>query len=873
MSLQVYTEEEASRLMKNIEDRLTNLFPDGFDLVPRLVENRVSSGFTALRHLCHSSNATKIPTGCIYDVARRIHHECVSCANPFEMVSNKEQVSLDFAIRNLPKLMSGMIVDFGSFRLLPIQCLAASMLVSPYDDPVEIKVFEPSDPSNPSDPSEPPSSSSSSPAGPSNLDAIARQVDSWIDSPHLAPTTHQRLDGGRLPSFRFVDLPTGMGKTAVTISATMRMLGDDEVFERTKQTLLRQYSGRPKDPVEKTCPFSGIKSFEYPTAEEQRTAGPAPPIARLVIFSVPEQLMRHWVDALSSIRDEFARLYGKQLVVWHEIPPARKRGRDQQAEAQGEQQPVPKSIEKAHQSGDCIAWVKSEQTRSEWIVKPTTCHYLALVADQLTMNCGIKDDPYTQRARPCVHFLLLDSFLHLSAITPFYKHHPLSYVYNRSWMSMHDFVVHGNVAGNLAYAAHCVAITSLFSLPVWLVDAVGDACLPLMPSGFIMHRINFNNASSDIKSALDDSGIVRKDASTMLAQHMLAGLSDADRSLLLAHPHPVGILLDEAKSSGQDDGLISQSLLATVRAWVERHDEEWAQNMHTRELHVEAVRTERQAMMRRMVTRAKSFVDKAVELIDGEASPVDPVSFQPVDLGDRVWLGCCSSIIDVKSLAELAKRCIRLGASHPQCPACRSDLTSAGVLAHGVRAVADPPRRCPDGWSSRLARMQTDEQLEVAIQWFGAKVKRSGTDLIEGIAALLDLCSTVVPSGLRALVIVQEPHWLRGGIGFSAAKRRVLKRMADLLPSSFVVDLIDGLPADSVRCAQHKDTTRKAPHVLLHFSKLLGTETVAGLDLPDTHLTVFESAFQSESNMLRAAQRSIRVETTGRQEWKHVVVV
>ena len=868
MSLQAYTEEEASRLMKDIQDRMEKLFPDGFDLVPRLVENRAPSGCTALRKLCHASNATKISTRCIYDVARRIHHECVSCANPFEMVSNKEQVSADFVFRNLPTLMSGMIVDFGSFRLLPIQCLAASMLVSPYDDPLEIKVFGP----DPTDPPSSSSSSSSSPAGPSNLDAIARQVDSWIDSPRLAPTTHQRLDGGRLPSFRFVDLPTGMGKTAVTISATMRMLGDDEVFERTKQTLLRHYSGQPKRPVEKTCPFSGLTNFEYPTAEEQRMAGPAPPIARLVIFSVPEQLMRHWVDALSSIRDEFARLYGKQLVVWHEIPPPRKRGRDQQAEAQGEQQPVPKSIEKAHQSGDCIAWVKSEQTRSEWIVKPTACHYLALVADQLTMNNGTRDDPYTQRARPCVHFLLLDSFLHLSDITPFYKHHPLSYVYNRSWMSMHDLVMHGNVAGNLAYAAHCVATTSLFSLPVWLVDAVGDACLPLMPSGFIMHRVNFKNASSDIRSALDDSGIVRKDAPKMLAQHMLAGLSDADRGLLLAHPHPVGILLGEAKSSGQDDGLVSQSLLATVRAWVERHDEEWVQNMHTRELHVEAVRAERQAMMRRMVTRAKSFVDKAAELIDGEASPVDPVSLKSVDLGDRVWLGCCSSILDVKSLAQLAKRSMQVG-SRPKCPACRSDLTSAGVLAPDQRAVAVPPRRCPDGWSSRLASMQTDEQLGVAIQWFGDKVQRSGTDLIEGIAALLDLCSSVVPSGLRALVVLQEPHWSRGDIGFCAAKRRVLKRMADVLPSSFVVDLIDGLPADSVRCAQHKDTTREAPHVLLHFSKFLGTETVAGLDLPDTHLTVFESALQSESNMFRAAQRSLRVERTGRQEWKHVVVV
>ena len=166
---------------------------------------------------------------------------------------------------------------------------------------------------------------------------------------------------------------------------------------------------------------------------------------------------------------------------------------------------------------------------------------------------------------------------------------------------------------------------------------------------------------------------------------------------------------------------------------------------------------------------------------------------------------------------------------------------------------------------SRFEHLPTpNKKLGAAIQWFRTAVPEE-CKAVEGIAALVRFAATL-QSKLRVLVIVEE---------LSLDKKRELQlEFQRFLPHEFEVNLVTSAFQSTTAVARYNSESTN-PQILLIPVCESDRSMISGLDLPSTHMTIFETAVGSASAIVQTLGRSLRIQPDAQRcaDHKHLIVL
>jgi hypothetical protein len=639
------------------------------------------------------------------------------------------------------------------------------------------------------------------------------------------------------------------------VAATVAALCDSKRWE----SLVEVYVQRKRDQL---LDFrSGL--LHVSTVSKEAVKRPA----RLALFLVPDQLIQQWGERLMSIRKAAFKKYGIRVCVW---------AKTQNLSHPDSEHPV--SMERASKLSNPVFWVVSEQPSGRYAERDhPNVDYGVRVYDELTASVGSRDDPRLF-SNPITNLVVNATLYNMASMTGKASHHPLSYFFDGNWTQLSDVSKF-----RASQPARCRALTYLCSPPDWLRSLIGADSTTRMPAGIQLHRLCL--AKKTVQTELIGSDLLKMTAFEVFCGQIntnVRGLNEMGANLLHDKVRsPLKSLL-----SGSS---INQKAVDVLSQIVASCDTDWMIALASHR-HSFSCESDVKGGLDRLTTRLQSFLETATACLDPNEDAVeDAVTLESIPVEKRIILSCCGKLADRDSIISLLSR---RKSTTPKCPLCRTSLDLVGITSSSS-SVEDASKASGSSTQlsvyeslftdlskesviARFSHLPIDQQIGCGIQWFKDTLKTPpGT--MQGIAALLTLVSDLKPA-LRALVVVKEPPQHLSSLALDTAKKTLLELFRKSLPSNFNVSLISARGKSTQTAVARYKSTAPTNEVLLLFLKEgvnQSDSTVAGLDLPMTSLTIFESKRGASSSLVQAVGRSLRMQSDPQQrsEHKHIVIL
>ena len=774
----------------------------------------------------NAANNSEITTKRIHKAMERAHKSDTDVSGSYCLASNYDTMRLGFCLNNLHDMIASIIPSIGSFKLTPCQRLASAMVFQPMPEDIAASIEK----------------------------EIAIGDPDQGTSCQFEHILSLGISPGCLPKFRFLNYAPGTGKTIIAIAACFSVICDDREWDKFKIAY-------------KITHASSLFDQESGLVERVESVKLCKDLARLVLFQVPEALIDQWTNTLQDAARSAFKLYGKEIVVWS-------------YQARQTKDPS-KSLEAALNSGQCVFYVISQETRCRNVVRDHPhINYAICVMDEVTPKSGQRDDP-KKFSQPACTLIINATVSNISRVCGVAGHHPLSYVFRGDWRSLSTFRDYDSGCSRLRQAARCCLLTHMFSPPDWLRKMVGKDGVEWMPPGTIVHRMTLQSVRS-LQAKLYDSDLVKISLTDLFRLQLASDNYTPDHVF-----NQKSELIQGADAANERHEEIRKSFVTYLNEWISIRTAEWIASWissiqkpeYMTDVGFETEKGRLKTAMLSLIDRVIKFRDAALACVDPNEVVEDAITLDDIELADRVIMSCCGKVMSRKAILEILKRG-SMGIT-PKCPLCRHLLRSVKIGSGSVASSSSSSdtTTTPDVYDglfvdvsletvqNNLGHLSENDKLRSSIQWFKSKVtQQPGT--LEGIAALLRLLANM-KHNLRALVIVKEPHRTSNG-----SKREMIQKFRDRIPSNFNMQLIDGTSRDAGRSRDYKNMSKSGPHILFLFSsEYSSSSTVAGMDLHMTDVTIFESLNGASDQVVQAVGRCLRRKSTKQDTLKHIVIL
>ncbi len=614
--------------------------------------------------------------------------------------------------------------------------------------------------------------------------------------------------------------PTGAGKTSSAIIQAMTGIVTDTAWGKASAWFAEHGARGTR------MEHLGLR--EMPPTIADYDAG----LARVAIALVPENLMDQWETTAREVSEAFEREFGKGFFVWA--------GSNCITRKTTKRDGVKRVLSVAHQ------WTKNSEKALFWILKADThSSKVALreapnlsvwyrIYDEMTGTAGTEPRNSWEAQSVCLHNVVVNATVkQLERQTNYQPSHPL-----RLALQGHNL--------SLKSPKHA-AIVTLCSSPAWLRRMVGDSMAPLMPAG--IQRIAFNVRVQSLAGLAKASDLLLTTPESLI-QKLLDnggshGLGGPERRELVQRC--VGMLsYDEGGDSVH--AKLTHALEATKKDLTEippdtraepgqsLSGEEWQLNSD-----LQRTRLAHKTMIR--------LFERLLEAVCSDPRPQCPVTLDDIPIERTCILTCCGVVVDSIIVPQLTNQ---------RCPACRKSLKE-GVLrvtqaVEVIQKAQPPPEPKPDAAEKPRATVVPVGDVDALIEAYKAKAGLSCKSSIEAVTMALQFALQWKPAGLRVLLCFNISDYCDDDFTRTREIRRVLMETVHGLTS------VDAVRRRSTDLADYKADDETNRVLLINTGH--GSSSVAGLDLGNTHLVLFDNMAQrgsvSAASVVQAIGRAMR---------------
>ena len=623
--------------------------------------------------------------------------------------------------------------------------------------------------------------------------------------------------------------PTGAGKTSSAIIQAMSGIVTDAAWKRSSSWFATQ--GKRGTRME----HLGLRE----TTIEDADVG----LARVAIALVPENLIEQWVATARQVSSAFEREFGKGFSVWSgsKCIERKTKARD------GVKRLLSTAHEMTSSDNRALFWVlKADTVASKVTLRDApNLSVWYRIYDELTGTNGTEPRNCYEARSMCLHNVIVNATVRqLERQTSYQPNHPLRLAMQGQNLCLNS-------------PKHA-AIVTLCSSPAWLRRMVGDSMAPLMPAG--IQRIALN-----------------------VRVQSLAGLAKASDLLITTPESLIQKLLDNGGSSG----LVGTERKELVQRCVSMlsYDEGGA-SVHSKLTHALAstksdlsavppdTRPDPDAFVRQQLTqeqhqlnsdlqRTRSahktmirLFERLLEAVSSDPRPQCPVTLEDIPIERTCILTCCGVVVDALIVPQLTNQ---------RCPTCRKPLND-GVLrvSQAVDVLQNAPSLAPKPAAAPApapAWVPTGD-ADALIAAYKSNAGLSCKSSMDAVTTALLLALQWKPRGLRVLLCFNISDYSDDDHGRTAQTRRVLMESVKGLTS---VDAIRRRSSDLVLYKADDETNR-----VMLINTGHGSSSVAGLDLGNTHLVLFDNMAQrgsvSAASVVQAIGRAMRPQKCSREQ-------
>ena len=286
---------------------------------------------------------------------------------------------------------------------------------------------------------------------------------------------------GHSPSFMLCSLPTGSGKTMLSLCAAMLPVSTFGRFQAYRAAASTDTATTETTPLA----YTNLVKVTKKTCVETT-------LTRVVLIQCPSELVDQWAEAARRVSLGFARdpRVGKGFIVWTGtgVLTAQKTGR---GERKGEvlQERVTKTLQSAHdlsvEANSAVCWVADNSTTSSkaMLYRDPNLRVSTRIIDEAKKNGTTEPRTHgVPRVSPCDVALLINATLpSLVDTTSTQRYHPLTRAM-------------GGSGFDLSNTSHC-AIMQASNTPSWLNAMVGLGMRSLLPAGILKKTLRMRLTS------------------------------------------------------------------------------------------------------------------------------------------------------------------------------------------------------------------------------------------------------------------------------------------------------------------------------------------------------------------------------------------
>ena len=627
--------------------------------------------------------------------------------------------------------------------------------------------------------------------------------------------------------------PTGAGKTSSAIIQAMSGIVTDAAWGRSSAWFAEH--GTTGTRME----HLGLR--EMPPTIADYDVG----LARVAIALVPENLMSQWETTALEVSKAFEREFGKGFFVWA--------GSNCIARKTQTRDGIKRVLSVAH------SWTKQDKKALFWILKADThSSKVALrespnlsvwyrIYDEMTGNNGTEPRGGYEQQSVCLHNVIVNATVkQLERQTNYQPNHPM-----RLALQGHNL--------SLKSPKHA-AIVTLCSSPAWLRRMVGDSMAPLMPTG--IQRIALNVRVQSLAGLAKASDLLLTTPESLI-QKLLDnggshGLVGHERRELVQRC--VSMLSYDAGGASVHSKL-TNALETTKNDLTEIPPDQRADPGQQLSSEQWQTNSDLQRMRLAHKTMIRLF-ERLLEAVCSDPRPQCPVTLDDIPIERTCILTCCGVVVDAIIVPQLTNQ---------RCPACRKSLKE-GVLrvsqaVEVIQKAQAPPEPKPEAPEEKLAVVPVGD-VDALIEAYKAKAGLSCKSSIEAVTTALQLALQWKPAGLRVLLCFNISDYCDDDFTRTREIRRVLMETVRGLTS------VDAVRRRSSDLADYKadDPTNR----VLLINTGHGSSSVAGLDLGNTHLVLFDNMAErgsvSAASVVQAIGRAMRPQKSSLEQAERNVV-
>lgn len=605
-------------------------------------------------------------------------------------------------------------------------------------------------------------------------------------------------------NFIINNLSVASGKTWETIFATMSRVATPTAWEATRDEYARQ---RAKGRVVST----GLRQMVPDDCPVR--------LCRVVIALVPAPMIEHWVSTSAQL----AATFGEHAwVTWQGTAPVRK-GTRKLATIKRE---LPVAVEACEGKNCALFWVLEATTKSSSAATRTGPNWAIpyRIVDEGTGTRHIEPRSYEPES-PCMTTIICNATLEqLQKRTNCQRMHPLRVALEGKNL-------------DLACWGHC-ALMSMLTVPSWLRLAVAYSLAPVMPQGLLKISMRVHvatlsarmNNTDMIISSTDDliKGLVMRTFPSSMEASQRTAIENRCREILhrTDRSESIAASLASAIEQTQKD-----------RKALPKPPKPTMLNESTGQL--EFYPSERRILSdldrqdRALATMERLF-NQLHDGIAGDPPPECPVTFEPIPAEHVCLCPNCAMILDHRILGKLEWKC----------PGCRAKWNDGVVSAKQVASVmAEGPTEPEEG-------KEPDDELHPALNgendtpaliraYQDAGKTKCGSSL-EAVVRSVQIALRYKPKGMRILLCCS----VHGNARYTNDQARQEEENT-AKTREFILKAVPALDSALTigrkgSCALNTYLKRDDTNRLLIIDTAHGSTTMAGLDLQNTDLLLFD---------------------------------
>lgn len=606
-------------------------------------------------------------------------------------------------------------------------------------------------------------------------------------------------------NFVINNLSVASGKTWETIFATMSRVATPTAWEATRAEFVRHRA----------------KGRVVPTGLHQMVPEDCPVrLCRVVIALVPAPMIEHWVTT----SEQLAQTFGPQheWITWHGIAPIQKGTRKKSAI----KRELPVAVEMCQQKNCALFWVLEATTKSSSAATRTGPQFAIpyKIVDEGTGTKHIEPRNYDPES-PCMKTIICNATLEqLQNRTNCQRTHPLRVALEGDNL-------------NLASWGHCALMTML-SVPSWLRLAVAYSLAPVMPQGLL--KISMRVHVATLSARINQTDMIISSTDELIKGLVMrifpSSLDPTERVNIEARCRAILHRTDRSES-------IASSLASAIEQ-TKKDRKELPKPPKPTMVVAGQVQLEFSAEDRRIMNdierqdRALATMERLFkQLYDGIAGdppPECPVTFDPIPAEHVCLCPQCAMILDHRILGKLGWKC----------PGCRAKWNDGVVSATQVASVMvdGPPKpeddEEPDDELKPVVNGEGDTKALIRAYQNAAKTKCGSS--LDAVVRSIQIAMRYKPKGMRILLCCSvygnaryTNDQARQEEENTAKTREHILKAVPALDSALT---IGRKGSRALHSYQKDDDTNR----LLIIDTAHGSTTMAGLDLQNTHLLLFD---------------------------------